>query len=308
MNLQHLQYIVEIYKCGSISKAAQKLFVSQPYLSKILLKIENDLQITIFSRSKDGVTLTYSGKSFIQYAERLLNTVENLNNIYKETYKKTERLFISSVHSSYVIDSYIHMLNKIDFESLEFNYKECEESKVIQDVYSGIADVGVVYTSSQNASFMANMMKNRNLSYIPVCKLKPQIIISKNHPILKNNDNIQLEDLYKYGLVLYDTSEREFMKNISFYKIIDKSKINKVIYVYDRAVLHNILNFTDYFGLGAQSTLRQEEMFNLVSISINISLYQQDIFSELWVFYPSNKALSSTAKLFIDTLIDDYGD
>ena len=42
MNLQHLEYLIEIENCGSISKAARRLFVTQPYLSRILKEVESD--------------------------------------------------------------------------------------------------------------------------------------------------------------------------------------------------------------------------------------------------------------------------
>lgn len=42
MNLQHLEYLIEIENCGSISKAARRLFVTQPYLSRILKEVESE--------------------------------------------------------------------------------------------------------------------------------------------------------------------------------------------------------------------------------------------------------------------------
>ena len=58
MNLQNLQYVEEVIKCGSISAAARKLYISQPYLSKILMEVEREYGITIFSREKNTLTLT----------------------------------------------------------------------------------------------------------------------------------------------------------------------------------------------------------------------------------------------------------
>ena len=49
MNLQHLEYLIEIENCGSISKAARRLFVTQPYLSRILKEVESEYGITVFT-------------------------------------------------------------------------------------------------------------------------------------------------------------------------------------------------------------------------------------------------------------------
>lgn len=64
MNLQHLEYLIEIENCGSISKAARRLFVTQPYLSRILKEVESEYGITVFTREKTGITPTDSGWLF----------------------------------------------------------------------------------------------------------------------------------------------------------------------------------------------------------------------------------------------------
>ena len=52
MTLQQIRYILEIARYGSISKAAQELYLTQPYLSTTLKDLENELHITIFDRTR----------------------------------------------------------------------------------------------------------------------------------------------------------------------------------------------------------------------------------------------------------------
>ena len=61
MNFQHLQYVTTIEACGSISKAANKLYLSQPYISRVLHELEHELGIIIFERGNDGVKPTEAG-------------------------------------------------------------------------------------------------------------------------------------------------------------------------------------------------------------------------------------------------------
>ena len=58
MTLLQLKYISTVAKCGSFSKAAQVLYVSQPGISKMVCALEEELGITIFVRSAAGITLT----------------------------------------------------------------------------------------------------------------------------------------------------------------------------------------------------------------------------------------------------------
>lgn len=70
------EYIYEIYKAGSFSKAAKNLFISQPALSSAVKKIEEDLGTRIFNRSTNPVTLTETGKAYISAVQQIM-TLEN---------------------------------------------------------------------------------------------------------------------------------------------------------------------------------------------------------------------------------------
>ena len=58
MNLLHLKYVIEVAKAGSISKAANNLYMNQPHLSKTIKDLEENMQIIIFERTSKGVVPT----------------------------------------------------------------------------------------------------------------------------------------------------------------------------------------------------------------------------------------------------------
>lgn len=62
MNLVHLKYAVEVAETGSINKASEKLYVSQPNLSRAIKELEASLGVTIFDRSAKGMVLTPDGE------------------------------------------------------------------------------------------------------------------------------------------------------------------------------------------------------------------------------------------------------
>ena len=71
MTFQQLTYVVEISKCGSINKAAHKLFLSQSGISTAVRELEEELGIKFFVRSNRGVEFTPEGKEFLGYAVSL---------------------------------------------------------------------------------------------------------------------------------------------------------------------------------------------------------------------------------------------
>ena len=78
MTFQQLTYVVEISKCGSINKAAHKLFLSQSGISTAVRELEEELGIKFFVRSNRGVEFTPEGKEFLSYAVSLLEQKRGL--------------------------------------------------------------------------------------------------------------------------------------------------------------------------------------------------------------------------------------
>lgn len=80
IQIQQLTYFVAIAEQGSINKAAEKaaekLFVTQPNLSKAISNLENELKVRIFNRTNKGVALTDEGKKLYQYARTIINQME----------------------------------------------------------------------------------------------------------------------------------------------------------------------------------------------------------------------------------------
>lgn len=72
MELRHLRYFVTVAELGSVSRAAQKLFIAQPPLSAQIRQLEEELGVSLFTRQPRGVRLTQAGTSFLEDARAIL--------------------------------------------------------------------------------------------------------------------------------------------------------------------------------------------------------------------------------------------
>ena len=70
--LNYKEYIYAIYQERSFSKAAQKLYVSQPWLSSVVKKVEQEIKTPLFDRSTTPISLTPAGEYYIQQVEKVL--------------------------------------------------------------------------------------------------------------------------------------------------------------------------------------------------------------------------------------------
>lgn len=78
MDEKDYELLIELYRLKNITKAAQKLFITQPALTKRMQKIEEELQCTLLLRSRKGVVFTPAGESIIPYADAILKNCRML--------------------------------------------------------------------------------------------------------------------------------------------------------------------------------------------------------------------------------------
>ena len=81
MNTLHFKYAVEVAKTGSITQAAENLYMAQPNLSKAIKELEETLGITVFRRTSKGVAPTEKGEQFLVYAKRILAQLDRMERL-----------------------------------------------------------------------------------------------------------------------------------------------------------------------------------------------------------------------------------
>ncbi|MBP2628999.1 MAG: transcriptional regulator, LysR family [Firmicutes bacterium] len=136
------EYIYEVYKEKSFSKAAQNLYISQPALSAAIKKIERRLDCCIFDRSSNPVQLTEAGTEYVKSIEKIMdienrfeNYLSNLNQL------KTGCLSIgaSNVFASFILPAIItNFTNK--YPSIKVNLVEANSSHLEDQLFSGTLD------------------------------------------------------------------------------------------------------------------------------------------------------------------------
>ena len=81
MNIQQLEYLIEIERTRSISQAAANLYMGQPNLSRVLRDTEERVGFAIFERTRKGVRPTEQGVVFLQHARNILREAEFMENL-----------------------------------------------------------------------------------------------------------------------------------------------------------------------------------------------------------------------------------
>lgn len=168
MTFQQIKYLIEIANCLSINKASKNLYVAQPYLSKSLKELEDEMGITIFKRSTKGVFLTPEGKEFIGYVKPLLEQQEKIIKIY--TNKVETRVFYSEISTQrypFVIKALIEFLDIDNIDGkYEIHIKEKGMYEVIEDVYQKKSSIGIIFISASTENFIKKYLLGRELEFL----------------------------------------------------------------------------------------------------------------------------------------------
>lgn len=297
MNLQHLEYLIEIENCGSISKAARRLFVTQPYLSRILKEVESEYGITVFTREKTGITPTDSGRLFLDMARDLLDDAGNFQRIFRER-ADHYRLRVSACTCSHPNDAFIRMVKSIPDIPLRFSYRESSPRIVIGDVYSNRADVGVLMYLAHTRSQIEELLSFRHLEEHFLFSSRAQLFCREDHPILKEKDSLTMEKICQYNFALYPVEAGNARALESVYNNMDLNFINwnqirQIVYVESRSALHTLLLRTDYLGVGILPILDQEKNYRIHSAAGQHPVRRKRAFQlYLQLYLPQRKGAS----------------
>nr|YP_009163563.1 probable RuBisCO transcriptional regulator [Triparma laevis]BAS19017.1 probable RuBisCO transcriptional regulator [Triparma laevis] len=209
--LQQLRIIKAIAKEQSFKRAADLLFVSQPSLSKQVKILENQLGILLFDRKNRKVTLTESGKLFLQYTDRILSLCEETCRAMDDL-KSGERGNLT-VGASQTVGTYLMprvlALFAQNYPQINLTVQVDSTRNITRNIVDRRIDIAVV------GGDVPIQFKN-HLTIEEFVEDELLLIIPKSHPFaLKTNKIINKEDLYHLNYItLNQTSTiRKFIDN-----------------------------------------------------------------------------------------------
>ena len=238
MTIQQLNYVITISERGSLNKAAEVLYVTQPSLTSAVRELEKELGITLFNRGGKGVTLTNDGAEFIQYARQVVTQYDRLLEKYGKGGNLRKKFGISCQHYSFAVKSFVEMVKQFNTDEYEFAIRESKTRDVIDDVTTGKSEVGILYLSDFNRKAIGKFLKSSQLEFHPLIKCEPYVYLWKGHP-LAGHKSIRLEELRDYPCLSFEQGPSG-----AFYfaeEILSTYDYIRTIKATDRATMLNLM-------------------------------------------------------------------
>ena len=296
MTLQQLQYAVTVASAGTITEAAERLYITQPSLTTAIRELEKEMNLTIFIRSNRGVVVSKEGEVFLGYARQILEQTELLKEKYTNERQWGRNFCVSTQHYSFAVNAFVELIQKYAGEEYDFN----QTYEIIEDVALMKSELGILYLDDENKNVITKALREKELVFTPLFEAKPHVFISSAHP-LATKKTVDWDDLAPYPYLSFEQGEHN-----SFYYAEERySRVlrKKNIRVRDRATLFNLL-----IGLNGYTVCSGviDENLNGENI-IAVPLKEQGLM-QIGYIHHKKAVLGKLAQAYIEAIGDRYGD
>ena len=222
VNTEHIKYLLETIKCGSINKASEKLNINHQHLGRILTSLENEIGVKILVRSTVGISLTPQGKE-------LIGLIENLDNIATQLlkYSNMESYFkyriatlniYSFASSNYASANNFALKLQTIMPNIVVNIIEAANEEIIDNLMDiNNTAIGNLISFDDYPSLIIDPQHlPENISLLSKKHAKLVALCSSENPLVSNYATISLETLIHKPLIFYTPYKLE--KN-HFYKL-----------------------------------------------------------------------------------------
>lgn len=166
MNLQQLEYFLACTENGSLTKAAEVLYTTQPHVSQVIHSLENELNLRLFTRNSFGIALTREGEQIYYYAQNIFKNAEMIRTISSEVSERNLRIAANPSSSlAFLLGDF---LKPQLIEGITLQYTECGIEQMMELLQNRQYDLGLLFVPSNKISVFSRMTERHHLLFTPL--------------------------------------------------------------------------------------------------------------------------------------------
>lgn len=196
INLNHLRYFYEVARSGNMRRAATRIGISQPALSKQVQALEDTIGLQLFYRTPKGLQPTGDGEVAFSYCERIFGHLRDLDAALDLRRKGSAgRLTIGAVHSiaTHLLPGYLKSYRK-DYPKVRIKVVTVRSRAVLKALSEHRIDIGLIAEEPAAAEF----------SWRPFMKTPLVVVASPRHPLAAETGPIAVDRLHREDMVAFD--------------------------------------------------------------------------------------------------------
>lgn len=278
MQTQYFSYALEVEKTGSITQAAENLYMTQPTLSKAIRDLERNLGFPVFKRSSRGVVPTRKGGEFLQHARKIIAQIERMELALQAQDSSHQVFSLAIPRVSYIARAaaqYVRSLN--DGRDMEIDIREAAAMHIIDAVAQGKSVLGLVRYHPQDEEYFLRCMTEKGLQFEPVWQADYMALMPANHP-LAEKDLLSAQDFASCVEITPGDEEVPYIRTSDAEPVAGLAPHTRRILVYDRAMQFDLLQAVPGAYCWASAQPREVlEQYGLVQRRCRQSLQFKDV-------------------------------
>lgn len=213
MEITYLREFIELSTLLNYTETAEKLYISQPVLSKHIKSLENELGFSLFERNSKTVALTDFGRRYLPYAEKIVRQYEEGENWRKEYADRKStfvRMGLPESQELYEVETHFQMFGKL-YPDYRIDIDEMPSRRLKRKFEDGSINIFLT------ALLLDADTDNLPYEYIEAAKGRIKVCVHRDHPLVSKK-RITIEDLQKERVILppNDTIFQQFIEDAFF--------------------------------------------------------------------------------------------
>jgi len=241
MNTLHFVYALEVEKTGSITQAAESLFMSQPTLSKAIKDLETALGFAIFRRTSKGVVPTQKGTEFLAHAKKIVSQIEKMELALHAQDTSNQLFSLAIPRVSYIAKATSEYVCSFDnARDMEIDILETSSMRIIDAVADGHFVLGIIRCHVEDEDYFLKCLAEKGLQFETIWESEYVALMRRDHP-LAERERLCTADFLSYIEIVFGDDEVPYIRVSGSEAALGQQGVTKRILVYDRAMQFDLL-------------------------------------------------------------------
>lgn len=292
MTMDHFRYLIEVGNRCSINKAAEALYVSQPYLSNLINKIEKEVGYAIFIRTKTATFPTKEGQIFLDFASRILKEYETILNI-PSLLAGGEKISCAAIYSKSLMQLFFEFQKQHPLANHEDTFFESSMDDIFNLIIRGLSNMGLIAFPKEDFKKYETFLHQNHLCLKVLCARISVVAVFAASSPLSGKKKLSIDQLKEYPFVYYTN-----WKNSDLLKLLGLNEQSNILVVSDRGSYLDAIETGGY--VSASIGINRNVFRGKPLCSSKISGYEDRLF--LGCVYSCRRGLNKRETEFSDFL------
>lgn len=296
MDFRQLETFVEVSKLKSFSKAAEKLFITQPTVTNHIQNLEKELGTLLINRFGKNITLTDAGNMLYKYAINILNSCEMAKfdlATYQGKIQGHLQVYSSSVPRKYLLPIIIsNFINT--YPNVSFSISDKDSKNVVKGILDGETDFGIL-----GARYPSN-----NLEYIDLMEDKLVLVTPNTSKYPGQNFSTISKEVLFYSNLLFredGSGTRSLIESTFQQSEIPMDKLNISAYIEDTETIKELISLGVGIGFLSEKAIHTDIQSGRYKVFYIDGL---DFSRKFYFAYHKNRQLSPLSETFKNYILD----